>query len=195
MTNVLLSPLEIKELDRLCSDPLMELGMNLRPKHVQCLTPNIVTHRVMLTIRFNEHDDAQKWNDIYKERILRGGHIGTIVLSMIIGLLAKNAKYAEGIAVSAGSSIAKDHLQSKIWFPEMFEGWVLTRYYNFRYEQYPNQKLYMSWTDVIQNQAGKEMERRDHGQIQCAVGVQSGIPEKLVRQIMTTPPVRTIDFK
>ena len=113
MTNVLLSPLEIKELDRLCSDPLMELGMNLRPKHVQCLTPNIVTHRVMLTIRFNEHGDAVKWNKIYENRILKGGHVVTIALTLIVSYLVKNAKFAEGVVLGASSSIAKDHLQSK----------------------------------------------------------------------------------
>ena len=89
----------------------------------------------------------------------------------------------------------KDEVQARIWYPEMFEGWVLTQNFIFRYEQFPGQDFYMEWTDVIQDQHGKERERHKHGQIHCQVGGISGIPEKLVRDLMTRYPLKTVKFK
>lgn len=34
MSNVMLTPEELRELKHLCSDSFMELGMTLRPKHL-----------------------------------------------------------------------------------------------------------------------------------------------------------------
>jgi hypothetical protein len=193
MGNILLTPQEVHELKRLCSDPFMELGMTLRPEHLQCFERKIATHSMKVIILFKEHEDADKWNDMHETHIRKGGHMATITLSCLVYALGGGA--VRSIATGAAASILKDEVQARIWYPKRFEGWVLTQHFTFRYEQFPGQDFYMEWTDVIQDQHGKERERHKHGQIHCKVGGISGIPEKLVRDIMTRYPFKTVKFK
>ena len=193
MGSILLTTEEVRELKRLCNDPFLELGSTLRPEHLACFERKIATHSMKVIILFEEHEDAVKWNKMHKEQILKGGHLATITLSALVGMLGGG--YAGTVATGATVSILKDEMQAQIWYPEMFKGWVLTRNFTFRYEQFPGQDFYMEWTDVIQDDGGKEMERRKHGQSHCKVGGAFGIPEKLVRDIMTRFPLHTMRFK
>jgi hypothetical protein len=77
----------------------------------------------------------------------------------------------------------------------MFEGWMLTQHFTFRYEQFPGQHFFIEWTDVIQDRHGKEQKRHKHSQIHCKVGGYDGISEKLVRDLMAQFPLKTIKFK
>jgi hypothetical protein len=193
MGSVLLSSQEVRELKRLCSDPFMELGMTLRPKHLACFEHKIATHNMKVIILFEKHEHADKWNKMHEEQILKGGHLATITLTALVGMLGGG--YTRTVATGATVSILKDEVQARIWYPEMFKGWVLTRHFTFRYEQFPGQDFYMEWTDVIQDESGKERERRKHGQSHCKVGGVFGIPEKLVRDLMTRFPLKTVKFK
>jgi len=119
--------------------------------------------------------------------------MATVALTSLVYTLGGGA--ARSIATGSTVSILKDEVQARIWFPEMFEGWVLTRNFTFRYEQFPGQDFYMEWTDVIQDENGKERERRKYGQSHCKVGGAFGIPEKRVRDLMTRFPLHTVSFK
>ena len=46
MSNILLSAQEVRELKHLCSDPLLELGMTLRPKHLACFERKVAIHHM-----------------------------------------------------------------------------------------------------------------------------------------------------
>ena len=153
---------------------------------MECLKPKIATNSLMVIISFNSHEAAKKWNLIHEKKIKLGGHLVTISISMLAGIISKS--YTVGVASSAVMGIIKDELQAQVWYPEVFNGWLLTRYYTFRYEQFPNQNLYMEWTDVIQNEKGVEQEKRKHGVHHCPVGGPNGIPEKLVRDLITCLP-------
>jgi hypothetical protein len=192
MGNILLTPREVRELKRLCSDPFMELGMTLRPEHLECYERKIATHSMKVIILFEEHKDAEKWNKMHETQIRKSGHMATIALSALVGTLGGG--YVISVATGATVSIIKDEVQARIWYPKMFEGWVLTQHYTFRYEQFPGQDFYMEWTDVIQDQHGKEQESHKHGQTHLKVGGPSGIPEKLVRDLMTIFPLKTVKF-
>ena len=139
MSSILLSQEEINELERLCKDPNLELGMMMRPKHMECLKPKIATNSLMVIISFNSHEAAKKWNLIHEKKIKLGGHLVTISISMLAGIISKS--YTVGVASSAVMGIIKDELQAQVWYPEVFNGWLLTRYYTFRYEQFPNQNF------------------------------------------------------
>lgn len=193
MSSILLSSQEVEDLKRMCNDPFLELGMTLRPKHLECFKPKIVTHNMEVIILFKEHADAEKWNRIHEARIRKGGHLATISLTVLVQMIGGNP--AASIAIGSTAGILKDEVQAQFWYPKMFKGWVLTRYFNFRYEQFPRQNFYMSWSDVIQDETGKEIERRKHGQSHCTVGESFGIPEKLVRKLMTQYPLHTSKFK
>jgi len=193
MGSVLLSVQEVRELKRLCRDPFMELGMTLRPKHLECFERKIATHSIKVIILFEEHVDADKWNQMHETQIRKGGHMTTIALTSLVYMLGGGA--ARSIATGSTVSILKDEVQARIWYPKMFQGWVLTRDFSFRYEQFPGQDFYMEWTDVIQDENGKEMERHKHGQSHSKVGGVFGIPEMLVRDIMARFPFKTLRFK
>jgi hypothetical protein len=193
MSSILLSVQEVQELKRLCSDPFMELGMTLRPEHLQCFERKVAVHFMKVIILFEEHKDAVKWNQMYKNQILKGGHMATIALTCLVYALGGGA--ARSIATGATTAILKDEAQARIWYPEMFDGWVLTQHFTFRYEQFPGQHFYMDWLDVIHDQHGKEQDRHKHGQIHCKIGGPAGIPEKLVRELMTQFPLKTVKFK
>lgn len=193
MSSQLLSPKEVQELKKMCNDPFLELGMTLRPKHLKCFESAIATNNMEITILFKEHEDAEKWNKMHEARIRKSGHLATVALSALVGVLSKN--YSASVAIGSTTAIAKDELQARIWYPRMFEGWKLKRYYKFKYEQFPHQNLYMSWTDVISDEAGKEMEKRIHGQSHFSVGGPFGVPEKLVRNLMTKYPHHTLNYK
>ena len=137
MGSVLLSSQEVRELKRLCSDPFMELGMTLRPKHLACFEHKIATHNMKVIILFEKHEHADKWNKMHQAQIRKGGHLATIALTSLVYMLGGGA--ARSIATGSTVSILKDEVQARIWFPEMFEGWVLTRNFTFRYEQFPGQ--------------------------------------------------------
>ncbi len=193
MGSILLTPQEVRELKRLCRDPFMELGMTLRPKHLECFEHKIATHSMKVIILFEEHKDSEKWNKMHEAQIRKGGHMATIALTALVGTLGGG--YVRMVATGSTASILKDEVQARIWYPEMFEGWVLTRNFTFRYEQFPGQDFYMEWTDVIQDANGEERERHRHGQSHCKVGGFFGIPEKLVRDLMTRFPLQTVRFK
>jgi hypothetical protein len=53
----------------------------------------------------------------------------------------------------------------------------------------------MAWTDIIQNETGKEVEKRDHGEIHMRVDGIGGIPDEIVRDIMTRHPLYTFSYK
>ncbi len=54
----------------------------------------------------------------------------------------------------------------------------------------------MKWNDIIKDETGKEKERHEHGQSHCQVGGMFGIPEKLVRDLITKQPkFTTMRFK
>ncbi len=193
MSSILLTTQEVRELKRMCNDPFLELGMTLRPKHLACFEHKIATHSMKVIILFKEHVAAEKWNKMHETQIRNGGHLATLALTALVGTLGGG--YAQMVATGATASILKDEAQARIWYPKMFEGWVLTRNFTFRYEQFPGQDFYMEWTDVIQDEHGVEMEWRKHGQSHCKVGGPFGIPEKLVRDLMTRFPLQTVRFK
>lgn len=193
MSHKLLSPKEVADLKRMCNDPFLELGMTLRPKHLQCFEPHIATNDIEVIILFEKHENAEKWNKMHAARIRKAGHMATVALSALVGLLSKT--YSASFAVGSTTAIAKDEIQSRIWYPKMFEGWTLTRCYKFRYEQFPHQKFFITWTDVIKDKPGKEMEKRNHGQSHFTVGGPFGIPEKLVRFLMTLNSSHSLIYK
>lgn len=121
MSNVMLTPEELRELNHMCSDPFMELGMTMRSKHLDCLKEHVATHSTRLIISFENHKSAQKWNKMHETHIRKTGHIATIALSVATGFIFKSSKL--GIMVGAAGSIAKDEIQARIWYPEMFEKW------------------------------------------------------------------------
>ena len=193
MGNVLLTTREVRELKIMCANPFLELGMTLRPKHLKCINPHVVTHNVRVIIGFEKHEDADKWNKMHETRIRKGGHIATVTLTALVYSLGGGA--AISIATGSTVGILKDEAQARIWYPEMFKGWLLTRHFTFKYEQFPGQYFYMAWTDLIQDETGKEIEKRSHGQTHFQVGGNSGIPEKIVRDVMTSDPLHTFSYK
>jgi hypothetical protein len=193
MSSVLLTTREIRELKIMCANPFLELGMTLRPKHLKCFKPHIVTHSMRVIIKFEKHEHAIKWNKMHEARIRNGGHLATFTLSTLVYMLGGGA--ARAIATSATAGILKDEAQARIWYPKMFKGWLLTRHFIFRYEQFPRKHFYMKWTDVIQDETGKEVEKRKHGQTHMRVDGMSGIPDEIVRNIMTRHPLHTFSYK
>lgn len=193
MSSILLTTQEVRELEKLCNDPFMELGMTLRPKHLECFESKIATHSMRVIILFEKHQHAEKWNKMHQAHIRNGGHLVTIAISCLVYMVGGGA--ARSIGTGSTAAIFKDEVQARIWYPKMFEGWMLTRRFTFRYVQFPTQDFYMAWTDVITDNTGKERERRHHGQSHCKVGGASGLPEKLVRDLMTRFPLQTVKFK
>jgi len=60
MSSIILSAQEVRELKQLCSDPFMELGMTLQPKHLECFKHKVAMHYMRVIILFEEHIDAEK---------------------------------------------------------------------------------------------------------------------------------------
>lgn len=193
MSSIFLTTEEVRELKRMCSDSFMELGMTLRPKHLDCFKEHVATHSMMVIIEFEEHVDAEKWNKMHETRIRMGGHLATITLTGLVGMLGGG--WLEMTATASTVSIVKDEIQARIWYPKMFEGWLLTRHFIFRYKQFPSHEFNISWTDVIQNDKGEEQEKRVYNSIQFKVGGNGGIPVKIVRDLMVQYPVRALKFK
>jgi hypothetical protein len=193
MSSILMTTEEVRELKQMCNDPLLELGMTLRPMHLECLKSRVATNHIQTIILFEKHENSEKWNTMHKDRIRLYGHLATITLAVLVQMISGNPMLS--IAVGSTSGILKDEVQARVWYPKVFKGWVLTRHFNFSYEQYPRQHLFMSWTDIIQDETGNEVEKKQHGQSHITVGGSFGVPEKLVRQIMTSYPLHTIKFK
>jgi hypothetical protein len=193
MTTLLTSE-EIRELKKLCSDPMRELGLMTRPEHMKCFQARTVTHSVTVEITFPEHNDAKAWNTMHQNRILRTGHAATVALTVLVTLALKNPKVA--ILTGSAAAIAKDEFQAKIWYPQVSRQWTLVRIYRFDYQQFPLQLLRVDWTDILRDEEGKEQERRKHGVSQFEVGGPNGRPEELVRDIMVrSPQYKQIQFK
>jgi hypothetical protein len=144
-------------------------------------------------IKFEEQEHAEKWNEMHETRIRSGGHLATISLTCLLYMLGGGA--ARSIATGATANILKDEAQARIWYPKMFKGWLLTRHFTFRYEQFPRKHFYMAWADTIQDESGKEVEKRDHGETHIQVGGIGGIPDEIVRDIMTRHPLHTFSYK
>ena len=197
MSSILLTKEELNELERLCNDPNLELGMMMRPKHLKCLEPKIATNNLMVIISFNSENAAGKWNDFHEKRIRMGGHAATIALGVLTGIISSN--FPLGVAAStvltSSIGIMKDEIQAHVWYPKMYKGWLLTRNANFRYEQFPHQNLYFDFFDKIQDEKGVEQEQRKYGPYHFNVGGANGIPEKLVRDLITrTPKFKVYNF-
>jgi hypothetical protein len=192
MSSVMLTNQEVRELKIMCANPFLELGMTLRPKHLKCFKPHIVVHSMRVIIKFEKHTHAEKWNKMHEDRIRNGGHLVTIALTSLLYMLGGAA---QSIATGATANILKDEVQDRIWYPEMFQGWLLTRHFTFRYEQFPRKHFYMAWIDMIQDETGKVVEKRDHGETHIQVGGISGIPDEIVRDIMTRHPLHTLSYK
>ncbi|MGD9366990.1 MAG: hypothetical protein PVH87_14930 [Desulfobacteraceae bacterium] len=62
----------------------VELGMTLRPKHLECFESKIATHSMRVIILFEEHDHAEKWNKMHEAHIRNGGHLATIAISCLV---------------------------------------------------------------------------------------------------------------
>lgn len=197
MSSVLLTKEEINELERLCNDPNLELGMMMRPKHIECLKPKIATNNLTVIISFNSENAAGKWNYFHEKRIRMGGHTATIAFGVLTGVISSN--FTIGIAAStvltSSIGIMKDEIQARVWYPRMYKGWLLTRNSTFRYEQFPHQNLYFEFLDKIQDNKGVYQEQRKSGPYHCNVGGANGIPEKLVRDlIIRTPKFKAYNF-
>ena len=87
MSNVLLTAQEVGDLKRMCNDPFLELGMTLRPKHLECFECKVATHNMKVIVLFEKHEHAVKWNEIHEAQIRKGGHLATITLTALVGML------------------------------------------------------------------------------------------------------------
>lgn len=185
---------EIHELKRLCADPMIELRMALRPKHLKCFQPHIANSSVVLVINFPKHEGSEFWNKIHEKRILRSGHMATVALTILVGLAGGGT--LRSIATGSTAAIVKDEIQAKIWYPKVFAGWSLIRTYFFNYQQFPSQNFTMRWTDTIRDENGNEREKRGHDMFRLEVGGPFGVPETVVEKIMTRyPQYRQITFE
>lgn len=185
---------EIFELKRLCSNPFLELGMTLRPKHLKCFEPHVVTTSVALVIHFNNHEDAKNWNLMNEKRIRTSGHMATVALATLVALIGNSV--VTGITVGATTAIAKDEIQANVWYPRVEKNWTLTRTYLFNYQQFPSRYFTMQWTDIIRDENGEEKKKRAHNVYNFEVGGANGIPETLVKNIMTRfPQYKYVEFE
>lgn len=185
MSEVWLSPLEILKLRLMCANPFLELGGTMRPEHLKCFEPHVVTKTLNLVIKFPSVEAAKKWNKMHEARIRKGGHLATIALSVALALILGGAARAVVIPTGASASILKDEAQARIWYPRMWKEWTLKQSFHFRFQQFPRKAFHMEWTDVIKDEYGKVTEKRNHGSYKIEVGEPWGIPEQMVREIMT----------
>lgn len=186
MSSVLLSAQEVHALKRMCNDPFLELGMILRPRHLACFKPKIATSSMRLIILFKEDADVEKWNSMHAEHLKSGAQLASITLTVLVSLLSRHSVFAAGN--SAAQAVLKDEVPESRGYPQMSKNWVLIRHFTFKYEQFPGTNFYMAWTDIIKDDTGKEQARHQHGPSHCCVGGHFGIPEKLVRELMTLIP-------
>jgi hypothetical protein len=185
MSEVWLSPLEILKLRLMCANPFLELGATMRPEHLKCYEPHVITKTLNLVITFPGVENADKWNKMHEARIRKGGHHATIALTTALGLILGGAARTVAIPTGAAVSILKDEVQARIWYPKMWKEWTLEQKFLFRFQQFPRKSFHMEWTDVIKDEYGKVAERRMHGSYKIEVGEPWGIPEQMVREIMT----------
>jgi len=52
MSSIMMTTDELNELKRMCRDPFLELGMTLRPKHLECFKSKVATHTITTVILF-----------------------------------------------------------------------------------------------------------------------------------------------
>ena len=122
---------------------------------------------------------------MHEARIRKGGHLATIALTVALAVILGGAARAVAIPAGASASILKDEVQAQIWYPRMCKEWTLTQTFHFRFQQFPRKSFHMEWTDVINDEYGKVAERRKYGSYKIEVGEPWGIPEQMVREIMT----------
>jgi hypothetical protein len=184
-SEVWLSPLEIHRLRLMCANPFLELGATMRPEHLKCFEPHVITKTLNLVITFPDNAAAIKWNKMHEARIRKRGHQATIALTVALALILGGAARAVTIPTGAAASILKDEVQARIWYPRMCKEWTLEQNFHFRFQQFPRKSFHMEWTDVIKDEYGKVAERRMHDSYKIEVGEPGGIPEQMVREIMT----------
>jgi hypothetical protein len=125
MSEVWLSPLEILKLRLMCANPFLELGATMRPEHLKCYEPHVITKTLNLVITFPDNENCYKWNNMHEARIRKGGHHATIALTVALGLILGGAARAVAIPTGAAASILKDEVQARIWYPRMWKEWTL----------------------------------------------------------------------
>lgn len=185
---------EINELKQLCADPMIELGMTLRPRHLKCFEPHIITKSVTVIVNFPNHESSEAWNKLHEKQIRYGGHGATFLLALVTALIGGSIPWT--VAVGSSTAIIKDEVQARIWYPKMFKGWSLTRTCLFQYTQFPSQIFTMHPIDTIRDDQERRQERRDYGISRINVGEPNGIPEEIVKKIMTQfPDTKSVDFK
>lgn len=187
-----LSTEELDELKKLCSVPMLELGMARRPKYLKCFEPNILMKSVVVSIHFPCHESASTWNDFHEKRIRFSGHMVTAALTTLVGLIDSPTW---SVVTGSATAISKDEAQAGICYPKVYNGWSLTRTYHFQYRQFPMRYFAARWVDVIRDEKNREKERKDHGIFSIKVGEPDGIPEKIVKDIMTRyPQYKSVQF-
>lgn len=195
-STLILSREEHAELRNLCTGLDIEMGSSWRPEHMRCLSPQHTQRRtVTVNVQFPTDAGAEKWNLLHEKRIRYAGHAGTVALAITLGLITEGvgAGWVLGAGLGAGSGIAKDELQTYIWYPKMHRGWTLVRRTAFTYEQ----GLHQSWLsfnmqDTLKTHLGQVHEQKNHGTYRLQVipdgGEQmlghSGIEEKNARAMI-----------
>lgn len=195
-TNVFLTQNELYKLRLMCANPFLELGSTMQPEHLACVTGHSVSRSSTVLVRFPDAEYARKWNDAQETRIRTGGHIATVALSFALGYVGGIVGAKLAVGLSAASGIAKDELQTLIWYPKMSKDWVLKRVYNFRLEQHPGKRLSMSWVDIVMDEKGVEKDCHSYATHSFNVGGESGLPmEVVVDMLKRLPSYGTITFQ
>lgn len=189
-----ISPVEIAELRKLCSDPFLELGSTAHPRHLACFRTTVTTKRVSVHISFPDDAAANRWNVMHETRIRVGGHIGTIALTAVLTYATGGMGWLTASSIGAGGAVLKDEIQATVWYPKVFRNWTLQRDYALTYQ--PGRSLRVDWTDVLRDARGVEQERRRHPGYSVPVGEPNGIPEHVVRNLLAAAqPSRRVVFR
>jgi len=196
-SSVVLSPKDLKELDRLCSDPFLELGTMVRPEHLKCLENKRANRKVTVILKYPTDQAANKWNGMHEKRIRYGGHMVTAALAALVTWgTGGTAGIWAGTAAGTAAGVLKDEVQAKVWYPKVARGWILIRNYNITYQQFPTKWFEVSWTDVITNHMGQVQEKHTHANTRVDVGGVNGMPEKIARDLISMPSsTKTTIFK
>ncbi len=186
MPDTILPQSELRELRRLCSNPLIELGSTLRPKHLVCVQGHTVSHDSTLVLRFPSNESANSWNKMHEDRIRVGGHVVTVALAVAVWVSAGSAKAA--IIAGGSASILKDEAQATVWYPKVARGWSISRKFRFRYQQFPHQYLNVRLTDLIFDERGEERDQQVYGSTRVQVGGPFGIPPDVAERLINDLP-------
>lgn len=184
-SQTLLSPQELQELKDLCLDPFAELGSMRGPEHLKCNVPHVVTARRTIIFEFPTASAALKWNRLQETTILRNGHLVTAALAIALASLTRDPRL--GAAVGIGTSITKDEVQARVWYPRMSVAWKLTRQIDLTYQQFPVKRFEVRVTDVVSDERGHERGRHTYSTTRMFVDEPTGIPEHVVRRLLGLP--------